>query len=493
MIFFKTKSKSIFLILLLCFMSLIVFSQNLVFDNIKTANLSNQSVIKNGDGIKGYFFIYEKDTIDDYIDTYMFTITDKKLHLIKETEIKVSEETSIFESSSNGSEIILLFFHADKKTFEYQIYDLNGLKIFSYTRDLSGKELRQYKKVALDGANDISFKSFYPIDDVGFISNTIRSDKDVNSISINFYGTKANMQWSYVPTTGGSYFFGEFLGVYRDVVYINVVSYKGSIYTDKPEVFIVGLDLKTGKELFKNPADSKYKILAKGLKILNDGDGYLYGAFYKLNADINKDKPLGFALWKIKAEGSLIDEKYISWDNGFNEYLNISSKGKIQGVGYIHFHNIVQMLGGDLYVLGEGYGKALNATTIFTMSVFGFSPEGKGYLKKVNTDMILIKLDSTCKVKDITIYDKKNSDFFGYNGTQTNRRDGSFSFWYLSNKEDLFNTINVYEDKITTDKIKINVKTSRSIVLPAFNRQILLLEYFKSEKKMELNFKEALN
>ncbi len=490
---FSTKCKLIFLILGFYLISVTVFSQNLVFNNIKSLNLINQSVIKNGDDVKGYFFIYEKDTIDNYIDTYKFTITDKKLQVIKETDIKVSEETSIFETSSNGSEIILLFFHADEKTFEYQIYDLNGLKKFTYLRNLSGKELRQYKKIALSGADNIDSKSFYPIDDVGFISKTMRIDKSINSISIDFYSTKENMQWSYVPITGGSYFFGEYLGMYKNVVYLQVTSFKGSIYTDKPEIFIVGLDLKTGKELFKKPADSKNKILPKGLKILNDGNGYLYGAYYNVNADVNKDKAIGFALWKIKEDGSVIDEKYITWDNGFNDYLNISSKGRIQGVGYIHFHNIVQMLSGDLYVLGEGYDKALNATTVFTMAFLGFSPGGKGFLKKVNTDMILIKLDSTYKVKDVTIYDKKNSDFFGYNGTQTNSRDSSFSFWYLSNKEDLFNTINVYEDKIIADKIKINVQTSSSLVLPAHNRLVLLVEYFKSEKIMKLHFEAALN
>lgn len=492
-IFYIMKYKFVFLILHFHFFSETTFCQNLVFENIKTANLINQSVIKKGDDIRGYFFIYEKDTINNFIDTYKFIITDKKLHVINETEIKVSEETSLFESSCNGSEIVLLFFHEDEKTFEYHIYDLNGLKKFAYKRNLSGKELRQYKKIALDGADNIELNGIHPIDSFGFISKTIRLDKSINSISIDFYGTIENVQWNYAPVTGGSYFFGEYLGTFKNVAFLQVTSFKGSIYTDKPEVFIVGLDLKTGKELFKTPTDSKYKILPKGLKILNDGSAYLYGDYYKLNTDINKDKALGFALWKVKEDGSLIDEKYIPWDNGFNEYLNISSRGKIKGIGFIHFHNIIKMPNGDLYVLGEGNDKALDATTILTMAFLGFSPGGKGFLKTVNTDMILIKLDSTCKVKDVTIYDKKNSDFFGYSGTQTNSRNNSFSFWYLSKKENLFNTINVYEDKITTDKIKMNIKTSRSLVLPASNGQLLFLEHFRNEKKIEMHFETTLN
>jgi hypothetical protein len=252
-------------------------------------------------------------------------------------------------------------------------------------------------------------------------------------------------------------------------------------------------DFKTGKELFKKPAEAKNKILAKGVTILNDGAGYLYGAYYKLNADINKDKPLGFALWKIKEDGNIIDEKYTSLENDFSEYLNITNRGKVQGIGYIYFQNIVQTSGGDLYILGEGYDKVLNVATIMSVTFLGFSIGGKGFMKKVSTDMLLIKLDSTCKIKDVTIYDKKNSDVFCYNNTQTNKQSNSFSFWYFSNKENVVNSINVNNDKVTTDKIRINLKTSSSMILPASNGQILLIEYFRSAKKMEVNFKTALN
>ncbi len=475
-------------------MSIIVFSQNLVFDNIKTANLTNQSVIKNGDGINGYFFIYEKDSIDDYANTYTLTITDKKLHAINETNIKVPQESFIFETSSNGSEIVLSFLDFNKKTFEYQIYDLNGLKKFTYTRKLKRKEFKLYSKIILKENDKDETKSFYPIDGVGFIYSTMKTGKDLNSISVDFYGTKENKQWSYEPIIAANYFIWEYLGVYKDVVYIYIYSFKGSIYLDKPEVFIVGLDIKNGKELFKKPAEAKYKIVAKGIKTLNDETGYLYGTYYNQNANLAKDKADGLALWKITDDGNLINEKYISWEDGLSKFLKITNNGKILGTGNIYVHNIVQSASGNIYILGEGYSKVINAFTVAYGALFGLlSTIGMSYIKEVATDMILIKLDSSFETQDVFIFDKKNSKLFGYNNTQTNKASNSFSFWYFSNKENVVNSINVNDDKITTDKIRINVKTSRSIVLPASNRQILLLEYFKSEKKLELNFKEALN
>jgi hypothetical protein len=494
MIFLNTKFKLLFLILLSHLFSETASSQNLVFDNIKSINLSNQSVIKNGEDIVGYFFISENDTIDNYANTYKLTISDKKLKVIKETEIKVPQESSIFETSCNGSEIVLSFLDFDTKTFDYQIYDLNGVKKFSYTRKLKRKEFKLYSKPILKENDEDDIKSFYPIDGVGFIYNTMKTGKDLNSISVNFYGTKENKQWSYEPTIAATYFIWEYFGIYKDVVYIYIYSFKGSIYLDKPEVFIVGLDIKNGVELFKKPAEAKYKIVAKGIKTLNDGTGYLYGTYYYPNANLAKDKADGLALWKITEDGNLIDEKYVSLKNDLGKFLNVTNNGKILGTGNIYLHNIILSDNGNIYILCEGYGKVVNAFTVAYGALFGLiSTIGMSYTKDVATDMILIKLDSVCKTQDVILFDKKNSNFFGYNNTLTNKASNSFSFWYFTNKANVVNSINVNNDKVTTDKIRINVKTSRSLVLPASNGQILLIEYFRSAKKMEANFKAALN
>ena len=489
MLSFNTTLKLILLILLPFIFYEKVCSQHLVVENIKSINLRHQSAIKVADDIIGYFFIYEDDIVDDYSDTYKLSITDNILKLIKETIITVSEQTSIFEYSFNGSEIIILFFHQDDKTFEYQVYDLNGVKKFTYLKKLSGKELRQYKKIPLDGAENILFQNFHPVENVGFISNTISEDK--NSISIDFYNSKENKQWNYIPKTGGNYFFGEYLGTNKNVVYLNVVSYKGSIYSDKAEVFLVGLDLQTGKEFFKKPADSKYKLLAKGLQIFNDGEGYLYGPFYKPTADIHKDKALGFAVWKINGDGSIMEEKYLSWANDFKNAISISNKGKIQGIGYIHFHNIVQAPNGDMYVLGEGYDKIINPFTVVNAALFGIlSIIGDPLTITVATDILLIRLDSAFKLQNITVYNKNISNLFGYYGTQTNRKDSSISFIYLSKRADAINYINVNDGKISTEKIKANPKGSKTIVLPASTEQKLMIDYFKSLKRLEL-YKES--
>jgi hypothetical protein len=329
MIYFNLKQKPILLTLILCFLSVFLFSQKLIFNNIKSINLTNQSVIKNSDGIKGYFFIHEKDTIDDSANTYLLSITDKNLQIFHEINIKVSQESYILETTSNGSEIVLSFLDFKTKTFEYQIYDLSGLKKFAYNRKISRKDFKQYSKSILKESDEDDFKSFYSVDTLGFIYKSMQTGKDLNSVKVDFYGTKENKQWTYEPVIKGSYFFWDYLGVHKNIVYLYIYSFKGSVYLDKPEVFIAGLDINTGKEIFKKPAEGKYKIVAKGIKTLNDGEGYLYGTYYNKGANLAKDKADGLALWKITTDVNIIDEKYSSWENSLGKFLTIKNNGKI--------------------------------------------------------------------------------------------------------------------------------------------------------------------
>ena len=106
------------IVLVLSFFSNICFAQELLFDNVRTTNLVNQCVLKANDSIKGYLFIYERDIIDDNEDTHSMTITDDKLIVKSSVDIKIPNESSILESSFNGSQILLSFLHPKSKSLE---------------------------------------------------------------------------------------------------------------------------------------------------------------------------------------------------------------------------------------------------------------------------------------------------------------------------------------------------------------------------------------
>ncbi len=344
--------------------------------------------------------------------------------------------------------------------------------------------------------DDNNEKNLHAIDGIGFLAKTIYIDKDVTSINLSFYSTKDNKQWSYVPTKGGSYFFGNYLGIYKNTIYLYIYSFKSSIYVDNAEVFIIGIDATTRKELFKKPAEGKFTILPKNIKVFNDGEAYVFGSYYKKNVNFKKDKSKGFALWKIKEDLTIIDEKYVSWDNDFNDYVNLTDKGKIEGVGYLYFHDVVQLTNGDIYLLAEGSRKVIDginvAVDLLSYGLFGGIPflnEDNSPLKKVSTEMVVIKLNPSFKITGVNIFDKKNSDYFSYVATQSIDKSNNFSFWYLSNNSSTLNSINLISDAITTNQISVTANTTKSIVLPSHNQSILVLDYYKSGNIVKLNFK----
>ncbi|MBL7750373.1 MAG: hypothetical protein JNN29_03270, partial [Chitinophagaceae bacterium] len=55
-----------------------------------------------------------------------------------------------------------------------------------------------------------------------------------------------------------------------------------------------------------------------------------------------------------------------------------------------------------------------------------------------------------------------------------------------------FNSISYYEGKITTDKINTKSDASRSLILPGKQGQVLIVDYYRKEKKLDMHF-EKLN
>jgi len=56
----------------------------------------------------------------------------------------------------------------------------------------------------------------------------------------------------------------------------------------------------------------------------------------------------------------------------------------------------------------------------------------------------------------------------------------------------IFNSISYYDGKITTDKINLKTKASSLRVLPAKPGSVLIIEYYKKEKKLDFRM-EKLN
>jgi len=498
-----------------------VHAQKMSIENVYKITLRNSAAIKQGTQVKGYYFFYVSDKVNKSTNEYTLRITDNNLTVLKDVKFNDSKHVSVLESSFNGTDLVFLFYNDDERTLQYKIYGADGNEKFTYERELSKKD-KNYMETTYLAVDDEenTYKGLYPVQGAGFISNTpSREDKDY-TFEIDYFSTGQKKQWSYTPHEGGKKFMGDYLGSSNGIVYLEVLKYS-SMLDQKPTSDLVGLSLETGKQLFEVATDSKYRFYPSTLSTLNDGSAFIFGEFFDPNANIAKDKSKGFAFWKVDNSGKITFEKYCSWDMDLGKFLNVSSKGKIEDFGYMYLHKMVQVADGSVYAVGEGYKKAASALGIAS-KVMSMGGGNISAVKIKVTDMILIKFDKDFNVADAKIYEKNSNSIelpsggayastamlgklikysfggFDYDYTQQNSENTSFTVCYSDfvrgkdYKGSTFNSITYNDGKLTTDKINTKSNASRSAILPGKQGQVLLLDYYKKDKKLDIHF-EKLN
>ena len=97
-------------------------AQTMSQDNIKSIKVSQLSTIKEGSDVKGYYLYYISDKIDKKTSEYTLRIMDDNLKTLKDIKFQQGNHVNILESSFNGTDLMFLFYNADDKSFEYQLY-----------------------------------------------------------------------------------------------------------------------------------------------------------------------------------------------------------------------------------------------------------------------------------------------------------------------------------------------------------------------------------
>ncbi len=510
-------------VLLLISCTTFMQAQRMTVENVHKASARNASAIKEGSEVKGYYFFFISDKIDKKTNEYTLRITDNALKVLKDVKFQDSKHVYIIESSFNGTDLIFLLYNDDERTFEYQVYGADGKRKHSYNRQLTKKEERFLEATYLSmNDDDETYKGLYPIENNGFVSvMPSREDKDY-TFQVDYFGTGKKKQWTYIPTDGGKKFVGDYLGTYNGVVFIEVLRFGGA-FDQKPDSYIIGLNLETGKKMFEKPTDGKYRFYPASLSLVNGGKAYIYGEYFDMDGNIMKDKSKGFAFWNIDENGKILSEKYLGWDTDMGKYLSVNSKGKIDDFGFMFLHQFVQTADGNIYAVGEGYKKVASALGILS-TIASRGGSGRASVTKLQvTDMMILTFDQNFNIKGAKVYDKNKNNFemsggyefvstpllgkmikyqyggFDYAYTQVSSDLTSFSVCYSdfvkekgSYKGGTFNSITVTDGKVTTDRINTKSDAKFSAVYPSKQGQVLIMDYFKKDKRLEMHI-EKLN
>jgi hypothetical protein len=290
---------------------------------------------------------------------------------------------------------------------------------------------------------------------------------------------------------------------------------------------LLGINLFTGRKAFEISTEKEeYKFFPMNISTVQGSTDYMVlGEYYDKDKTVVSDNTLGLAIWIMDNKGNVKIRKYSSWTKDLGKFLNVNEKGRIDQIGYLFFHRIIQTEDGKIFAVGEGYKRTASALgiTMTALGALGGTVGGNGVTKLVITDMVLLQFDKLFNFENVKVYEKNHNNFESPNGmggdfvtpqimaqiaktlgrfdfafTQTDQNHSAFVVGYTDYERNsdyrgmTFHSISYANSNLTTDKINLASKATRSIVLPGKPGSVMILEYFKKEKKLDMRL-EKLN
>jgi len=518
--------KNLITLCFLLFAAFITQAQNkLSVDKVYSTYLRNSGTIMENNQIKGYFFLYQSDKIDKHTNEYTLQILDQNLNKVKEIKFEDSKKISLLEASYNSNSLAFLFKNADQKTLDMKIYDMDGKLKFAYSREYDKKTddlMKQYETMHTDEGTN---QNVFDVGRQGYVSVLPLRDGKQRTYEVDFFSSEQKKQWSYLPDDDEERFAAaEFLGSTEDLIILEVMK-KNSKMSGKMTAHLVGININTKKKAFdiEDSDDGDYKFVPASITPLkNKNEILVMGSYFNKGANIVKDFSQGLAVYSINGEGKVLSKTYNSWEDDFGKYLPLNKKGKLDKVGYLYIHKLLQTPDGKVFAVSEGYKRQASAGGIALtalMAAGGAHSGAIGVTKIVVTDMVIMEFNDKFKVKNATIYDKTNntveassaSDFasqhaialsvkmrggFDYEFTTGDIDNASFTVCYSDwvkasdYKGKTFNSIRYNGSKFSTDKIELKSKASTMKVFPAKAGSVMIMEYFRKDKRLDFRLEK---
>jgi hypothetical protein len=504
-------------------MSGLLAQSKLSIDKVYSAYLRNSGSILEKGRIKGYFFLYQSDKIDRHTNEYTLQILDENLNKVQSIKFEDSKKLSLLESAYNGNSLSFLFKNEDDKTLDMKIYDFDGKLKYSYSRQFDKRTdelMKQYETLHTDeGMN----KNVFDLGDRGYVSVLPMRDGKMRTYEVDYYSSETKKQWTYVPQDEAEkYAFAEYLGCTDSLIILEVLTKNKAMSTNMTS-HLVGINFITKKKQFELENDNdNYKLVPSSVVPI-DGTGNLMvmGSFYDKDDNIIKDFSKGLAVYEMTTTGKVLTKTYNTWAGDFARYLPTNSKGKIDDVGYLYVHKLIRTPDHRLFVVGEGYKRQANAVGIglTALAAMGGGTTNAGVTKIVVTDMVIMEFNDKYKVSNATIFEKTKNTALASSASDYNSQHlianylkmiGAFDYDFTTGEEDnsnfavcysdwersssyhgqTFNAIHYNGKKFSTDKIELKSKASFLRVFPAKSGSIMILEYFRKDKRLDFRLEK---
>lgn len=504
----KTK-----ILLLLTLISFTGFSQIGKTNGVNTFSVRNSGPIldKNND-VDGYYFYYVVDKLKKGENEFAIQILDKNLVEVAKKSYVDNKNTFLMKTSFNNQAMMFAMANFREKKIELLTFDKQANQKPAINIPLETKEIRYLTLMQQTG----DFNVLFPVENKGFIFNKFEDNKKIG-YSLKYYPTDGGKAWEYNSPTDSK----EILTInpieVNDKFVVAIEFSKSSLLSRKITVRTKVIDVNTGKLIFEreNSKEVKPRLITNAF-LDSNSNVVLMGEYFKDGDNIFTDKSLGLFSEIINQTGKTIKETTTSWKEDVAKIAKISNNF-IDEKGYVYFHEIVKTNTNDYYAIGEYYKKTASAVGIASAML----SQGQGSTTQISIrNAVVFKFNSDFKLIDIKEFEKSVSrapsltDFgspqlnahalkaygaFDYEYTQIDRANDRFYSCFIdyekikgAKNKNAFKTIIYDEGKLTEDKIYLEQGEKDFRVFPAKVGNVLLLEYNKKLKEINLHL-EKLN
>jgi hypothetical protein len=490
-----------------------IAQEKIKIENVQNIYLRNSGAIFSNREVKGYFFFFMSDKINKVENEYTLKLTDQNLNPAKEIKFTDSKDVLLLESAFNGKDIVFQFYNRKESYMEYKIYSPDGKLKNSYTKEFDKKSKAYFERYI---EMQEESKSLFPLGNVGFASVLPVRDGKKYSYEVNFFLSDRKKQVAFNPEDEEKLSQAQYIGSTDSILLIQVMK-KAKMLSNNLDSWLIGFNVITGKKVFEMETVKDYNFYPMNVSaIKNSGGNYmLMGPYFEKNERAGLDRSLGLGIWVMDAKGNVVSQKYNGWDGQLGKVLPVDAKGKVDDLGYVFVHSVVRASNGNIFAIGEGYKKQASVGGIAGKLVGA----GTSAAKIRTTDMVMMQFDKDFNITGAKIYDKTNNDVYLPNGAEFLNAPslalmikalGDFDYNYTMADDNVdefvvgysdyersgdfkgltFNTIRYDGQKISQDKLSLNSKASSMQILPAKIGSILVLEYFKKDKRLDVRIEK---
>ena len=499
----------------MCALSISVYAQQKTLDEITSFKIKNSgSLLDQNKDVDGYYFYYEVDKLKKGKREYAIKMLDNNLNEIATKSYIDDKNTILADSKFNNQALMFAMINKKEKNYKLVTFDRQGNQGREILIPVNNKEMKWLSFMLKAG----NFNMLFPVDNKGFLFNFIRDNKKLG-YGLKYVATDGGVSWEYnSPDDIKEIMMINPVQVNEEVV-VALQSSKKSMLSQTVTFKVLVIDINTGKLLFEKEFNrEKNPRFITNAFLTNKKEVVLLGEYFKNGDNILKDESLGIFAQVNSLKGEILSDSKVSWKDKIDKMMPKNKDGKDNKRGYIYFHDIIRTQNGSFYCIGEKYRK--------TASAFGIAAKalgGRGSVTQLTiTDAVVFKFDETFNLNEIKVFDKGKSrapsitDFgspqlnahalkaygaFDYGFTQIDTDRDRFYASFIDyerlkgEKNKLaFKTIMYNEGELVEDKIYLQESKGKVSfrVLPAKLGYVMILEYNKKEKTLDIHL-EKLN